>query len=461
MLIVAADAALRASLGSLLTDAGWTVDTVDDGEQGVIAALAHPPDGVVSELWMPGLSGLQLCQLLRADVTTADVPVVLVGTAADRRSRFWGQRAGAHAFVDTGDLDAVVRVLAGISPRAYDGAPAEPALRPSSIPGRLSVLLDRALFDAVVAGELRALAFAGAEVTALFHGLTRLLADLLEYQWLALDLRETHRRRVYIHQHSTVVGLADGVSTALALAPETLQPFLVADGLPSTDDVHGVPVMNVVSLSDRTLGTLWVAPARRALHPDEQTILALTARELALPLHAVALLEESQRLAATDALTGLANRRHAAEVLTRELARCSRYSHPLMIALIDVDFFKRVNDSHGHVVGDRALCHVADVLRSALRETDLIARWGGEEFLVLLPNTSKAGSRVAAERLRAAVARSPLSLGEGKTLPLSVSIGLAGCNGQGLDGLLDEADRALYRAKDLGRNRVEAADGDA
>ncbi len=460
VLIVDDSPALRNIVAGYLQARGWQVETAEDGEQGAIAALASPPDVVVSDLWMPGLSGVQLCQLLRGDRATAAVPVVLVTATGDRRSRFWGQRAGAHAFLDRADLGELARVLDQLQPpdaphrEVPDGSV---DIRRSSIPRRLSTLLDRALFDAVVAGELRALASAGSDVEALFAGLTRLLSDLVDYGWLALALRRGDRHRVYVHQHADAgEAPAPGVLAALGLSPgRTVEARVVTDTLPSSAASTGQAVVHPIALSGGDLGTLALAPARRAFSRDEEQVIALAAREVALPVHAVALLEESRRLAATDPLTGLANRRQGTETLAREVLRYDRYQNTLVVALLDVDHFKQVNDAHGHAAGDRALCHVADVLRAGLRTCDLVARWGGEEFLVVLPDTSRVGARVAAERLRAAVARASFTVDGVGAVRLTVSVGLAACAGQGMDRLLDEADRALYRAKARGRNRVE------
>jgi diguanylate cyclase (GGDEF)-like protein len=212
-----------------------------------------------------------------------------------------------------------------------------------------------------------------------------------------------------------------------------------------------------VQILGHRLGIVATQITERIAAPHESGVVALVAGEIALPIRTVALLEESKRLAATDVLTGLANRRHGSDTLARELARAERYRHGFCVALVDIDHFKRVNDTLGHSVGDRVLAHVARVLRQAVRKSDLVARWGGEEFLLLLTSTPTGGARFAAERIRAAVAASPFIDGDGNKLEITISIGVAMCQGQNADALIDAADRALYRAKSAGRNRVEVA----
>ena len=162
-----------------------------------------------------------------------------------------------------------------------------------------------------------------------------------------------------------------------------------------------------------------------------------------------------EQLATTDPLTGLANRRRLFELLEYEMARQRRTPRALSLLLIDIDHFKRVNDSWGHNAGDRVLLGLAKVLLSGLRQADLTARYGGEEFLVVLPDTNAAGALAVAELIRQRVAASQLSLAEGQTLQLTVSIGAATLQGEeSIASLIDRADRALYQAKHQGRNRV-------
>jgi diguanylate cyclase (GGDEF)-like protein len=161
-----------------------------------------------------------------------------------------------------------------------------------------------------------------------------------------------------------------------------------------------------------------------------------------------------ERLATTDALTGLWNRRKFNEVVEAEIARARRYSHPLSLCLLDVDHFKRVNDTCGHDAGDVVLRELAAVMRAELRAVDGLARWGGEEFVFLSPDTPLPGGRDVAERVRQSTARHVFpAVGR-----VTVSIGVTEySSGDTLDVLISRADAALYRAKESGRDRVEVA----
>lgn len=165
-------------------------------------------------------------------------------------------------------------------------------------------------------------------------------------------------------------------------------------------------------------------------------------------------LREVERLASTDRLTGLWNRLHVERVAAAEMERATRYRHSTSLLLFDIDHFKRVNDRFGHRAGDETLVGLASVMRRRLRDSDLAARWGGEEFLVLMPNTGLADATLAADKLRRQVA-AELATPDGQ--PVTISIGVAEWRGDGesLDAWIVRADRVLYLAKENGRNRVE------
>jgi diguanylate cyclase (GGDEF)-like protein len=163
-------------------------------------------------------------------------------------------------------------------------------------------------------------------------------------------------------------------------------------------------------------------------------------------------------LSSRDALTGLANRRHFESVLTRELDRVARAGEPALLLMIDIDHFKRVNDTHGHGAGDLVLKAVAESLLHCVRPMDTVARIGGEEFAVALPNCPPAFGPMVAERMRSRIERTPIAIGPGASIGVTVSLGGAFAPQWVRSNLtlwLERADKQLYRAKSNGRNRAE------
>jgi diguanylate cyclase (GGDEF)-like protein len=190
-------------------------------------------------------------------------------------------------------------------------------------------------------------------------------------------------------------------------------------------------------------------------------LLAISVWALRAHLDALAQREHLHQLATTDALTGIANRHHLLEVAAREFSRAQRYEHPLSVLMIDIDRFKSINDRWGHATGDRVIQEMARLMQDVARDPDVSGRLGGEEFVVVLPETDLHGAQVVAERLRRAVeASEQVSADTGGALRFTVSIGVATLDvaDTSFQAALERADAALYQAKTGGRNRVVAAE---
>jgi diguanylate cyclase (GGDEF)-like protein len=184
------------------------------------------------------------------------------------------------------------------------------------------------------------------------------------------------------------------------------------------------------------------------------------AAQAALAIANARLYQQTLELSFTDALTGVPNRRQLFLRLENELSRSLRFADPLSLLMIDLDLFKRINDAHGHTIGDGVLRGVALALRRNVRKIDIVARYGGEEFCVVLPRVAKAEAVEVAEKLRRAVAATAVPGPEGHPpLSVTISVGVAtlGVDAQDIAGLIEKADSALYDAKHLGRDRVAMA----
>jgi two-component system cell cycle response regulator len=170
--------------------------------------------------------------------------------------------------------------------------------------------------------------------------------------------------------------------------------------------------------------------------------------------------EELDLVSRTDALTGLRNRRHVEEYLTKLVSLARRNVEPIAVLIVDIDHFKSVNDGHGHDAGDAVLREVAGRMVDSVRLEDMVGRWGGEEFLVVLPNTAAQGAAELAERLRQVVAGEPCPLPDGGAVPVTISLGCAASVIDDAATLARSADAAMYEAKESGRNRVVVAASD-
>ena len=268
-----------------------------------------------------------------------------------------------------------------------------------------------------------------------------------------------------------------GVSPGFEVAPDALVASAAQGGLPLVmEHASGIRRGSLFGPGERFggAGSIAVVPIGRndmligclvICAPDEGSITDEEARNVGLlgAIAATALeivweIEEVNRRAETDALTGLANRRRFDESLQRELSHSDRFGHPVSLVLVDIDHFKKVNDSHGHEAGDAVLRAVARMLADGVRGVDLCARFGGEEMAILLPQTTAAGAFELADRLRRRIAGRPIRHNE-NDISVTASFGVASYP-EGVrvrDGLFQAADAALYDAKHDGRNCVKLA----
>ena len=214
----------------------------------------------------------------------------------------------------------------------------------------------------------------------------------------------------------------------------------------------------LIATSDRTAGVLVLYRAEPAFSEGDAWMLSVVARQISLLLDGIRTRENISRLAETDDLTGVWNRRHLRRVLNQEIERARTFGIPLSILVYDIDDFKQINDGFGHAIGDVVLSELCGAVQNTLRPTDVHSRQGGDEFVVLLPHTDLAGARAVAERLLAQVNRLRIAADEEGSIQCSISVGLAELNRESetAESLLRRADEVLYRSKRSGKNRYTA-----
>jgi two-component system cell cycle response regulator len=440
---------LAARLGSL----EFEVDVARDATSGAEMALASPPAAVIADLWMSGISGVQLCRLLRAEPATAHVPVVLRSGIDDPRSRFWAEQAGAAALVPKGRMGDLARALRNVTEKTSsdDGFFMHLGGGSLDIHNRIAQHLDAALFESVIAAEVRALG-SQCSFDRLFDALTQLASRLMAYRWLALST--VSPGRLAIHSHPLAAGtIAAEVSSALGVAAST--PTLHIEDEDALQSVAGQRLhIGDITFGPLLLGRIAIAGPDAPYDHGLPDLVALLGRELGAPIRMATLVEEAQRLATTDSLTGLLNRRAFGAALTAELARAERSGAMFSVLLFDLDHFKSINDRFGHAAGDAVLTTVGKLLPQTVRAYDKVARWGGEEFAVLLPATNAEDAATVGERVRDEMSRAIVECDD-QRLSFTTSVGVAtATRGESFESVLERADRGLYSAKAAGRNLV-------
>lgn len=445
-----------------LAAACYSVDQAENGAAALKAARETKPDLILLDVMMPDMSGLEVCRALKADPTTADIPVVLITALPDRDAKMEGLEAGADDFltkpVEEVTLLARVRSLL----RARDNVRelqaredtvsafgfAEPAtefqgkVQPGRValvaPGPKGAVLWKTAIDDRIGGNVRIIPREVALSETATDG-----ADAPDIFVISVDLGQRNeglrllsdlRSRPGTRHAATIMILPEGDSERAAIALD----------LGANDVLHD-------PFDAKELAIRISAQLERKRHSDRMRAGVRAGLEAAI----------------TDPLTGLYNRRYALHRMEQILAKSGAVPGAgTAVMLIDLDFFKNVNDTYGHAAGDAVLKQVAQRLASQLRTRDLLARIGGEEFLVVLADTDIARAAECAERLRETIASKGFDIGKG-SLPLrmTASVGLA------LPGplagtatpemLIHQADTALYGAKAHGRDRVTQVSMDA
>jgi diguanylate cyclase (GGDEF)-like protein len=415
--------------------------------------LEQPPIAVVADLHMPSISGVQLCRLLRAETGTAAVPVILRGPEG-RFHQFWAEQAGAAAYVAKGRMGELVRALR----RAVDLAPKGDndffvlsSTDGLDIKDRIATHLDAALFESVIAAEVRRLGTAES-FDRLVDLLSQFVSRVTNYRWMAV-LR-TSPLRLGIHANPDTFALALTQARAAFGVSENVEVLSIQDEDAFPTQEAPLTSARPIMFSEHCVGQFALAPCLPG-QPNDSVIARTIADELGGAVRMASLVEESRQMATTDSLTVLLNRRAFLARAGDELKRSQRYGDNLSVILLDVDHFKRINDQRGHAAGDHVLVEVAKLLSGSVRGCDVVARWGGEEFVIALPSTPPKNALILAERLRCRLEAHPIVDHDGTPIPVTASFGLAAqAASDNLQSLIDRADRAMYGAKSSGRNRV-------
>lgn len=442
-------------LAAKLTREYFDVVTANSGPEALERIHAQHPDIVLLDVMMPGMDGFEVCEKIRADPATMHIPVVMVTALSDASDRVRGLEAGADDFLTkpVNDVALFARVRSLV---------------------RLKMMTDEWRLRESTSGQLGMLVS-----TDSVHTQTAEAARVLVVEDSAIDLdkiTETLARdRDVVTDTDTCAG---GLELALAEEFELIVISLTLmreDGLRlcsqlrSHEKTRQIPILLLADETDmdRVAKGLELGANDYLIKPiDRNELLARTRTQVRRKRYQDKLranYEASLSMALTDSLTGLFNRRYLSAHLPRLLDRSGGNNKPVSALLFDIDHFKVVNDTWGHGVGDEVLKEVAQRASRNLRNFDLVARLGGEEFVVIMPDTDGNQAMAVAERLRRRIAEEPFSVSApvGK-IDITISIGVAladwtlDADGkpESGDALLRRADTALYQAKRSGRNRV-------
>jgi two-component system cell cycle response regulator len=434
-------------LEAKLTADYYDVLTATDGVTGLAIAASELPDIILLDVMMPGMDGFQVCRRLKEDPDTRHIPVVLVTALDGRADRIAGLDAGADEFltkpIEDIMLFARVRSLT-----------------------RLKVVLDE-LRERENSGR-RVGVIGGVSIRQAGSGGRVLIVDDNQRQAerLAAELAVEHRPVIESDldkAHLTARGPVDLV--ILNTTSRGFDGLRFAAQVRSHEATRNLPILALIDPDDksRAIKALDIGVNDVLARPiDPEELAARVRTQIKRKRYTDLLrsnLDQSLEAAVTDPLTGLHNRRYMTSQLDALVARAVHDGRPVSALLLDIDHFKKINDSFGHDAGDEVLREFAVRLASNVRAVDLPCRYGGEEFVVVMPETSLDDAERIAERIRMHVSGAPFRVSGGKeVLSVTISIGVAATSGANdtPDHLLKRADEALYEAKASGRNRVIA-----
>ncbi len=430
-------------LEAKLSSEYFDVLSASSGSAALEIADAELPDVILLDVMMPRMDGFEVCRRLKANPRTADLPVVMVTALSDAANRLRGLEAGADDFltkpVNDIALFARVRSLA-----------------------RLKRMMEEWRLRDEICGR-----FGGSQSVAEEGGPARVLI-VEEDAFAAARMSET----LALAHRVTVVGSCTEAQSRLDDETELIIASLTTpDGDPlrlvsqcrGNELFRQLPILLIAAERDlpRLAKGLDLGANDYLIRPvDRNELLARTNTQIRRKRLQDRLNDNYQRslsLALTDELTGLYNRRYLLAHLDELVARVSRDGLDAAVLLVDIDHFKQVNDTYGHAAGDDVLRELAARATNTVRSVDLVARLGGEEFVVVMPETGPAIALAVGERLRLAIANEPFTIrASDERLPITVSIGITSAiaGSDDRDRLLKRADDALYCAKAKGRNRV-------
>jgi two-component system cell cycle response regulator len=466
----------RAILARTLRHAGFEVLEARDGAEGALKALRERPTVVVTDLEMPTMDGFPLLRLLKADPLSSHIPVLILTSHGEAASRFWSLRTGADAYL-TKDyrpqqlVTTVARLVAAseaAGPRAQAAVEENgDSLGPLDVLARVARQLDASLLQATLINSLLERGMAASDFHEASRAALEILGQVMDARCLAVAIAEAEAVTIEtlllepIRQRD-VDALRDLVVSQLEVPAGRPIEIQVEGPIGENHEGPALDLEQAVSLQlavREAQGLLTMVPRdRERFSRAASGLVHALAGHLTLILDNARLSQRLHEMSTRDGLTRQLNHRAIYERLTEELERARRYRYPLSVVLCDMDHFKEVNDTYGHLAGDAVLREGAAVLRSSLRSGDLLGRYGGEEFLAVLPQIDLEAARAAAERLRVGLEGLPVPLPTVPDVRITASFGVASLDELGATAtsslLVSLADRRLYEAKAAGRNCV-------
>lgn len=458
--------------------AGFETETAKDGSEGYCRVFETAPDIILSDIMMPNLNGYQLCRLLKNDPKTQQIPIILLTVLDKKIDKFWGNKSGANKFISKSkniiEIEKAVKELIQNNPVSdeYKQELITSTISEEAIQNQINDILDELLMNSTFLNEFRDLGEFISHETVLIEKTFELLSSFVDYNIAGLffnnpDKNEKNILYIDISKNSVSSFVLEKIKRDFFAKMPNLAEFsirefghnIVRESVENSEIILNIEkfksfqILPLIS-DERLIGGICFYNKDECDYEKFKFYKTMVS-ELLLMLKMKYLYSESEHLSVTDGLTGLYNRRHFEYNLEREFLRVKRYPTDLSLAMIDIDHFKNINDTFGHQFGDHVLREISNLIFESFRKTDMIYRYGGEELVIILPETSAEGAIIPLERFRIKVEQHKFVYNNQET-NVTISIGI-GCNLKEMESqkeLVEHADKALYKAKQNGRNKV-------
>ncbi|MDX1764222.1 MAG: diguanylate cyclase [bacterium] len=467
ILVVDDDRGIRETLKTILANNGYTVDEAADGVEGLKRVNLKSPDLVILDQMMPKLDGIKVCRAIKEDRDLCNIPILMTSSKNRKEDIILGLESGANDYVvkpfDENELLARVQALLNSS--------------------RLIKEMEREKKDLLAILDISNSITSSLDSREVLFSIVQKISEIIKVSRCSIVRIDAHEPKGYVvasNEDARIYNLPIDLSKypEVQKVLETRQVVVINDTQqdPIVEsvrnkleeiDVQALLVLPVI-MKQNVIGTILLRTARRGRPFDSREIqfCQIVANASANALINAALYEsvelaniQLEKLATTDGLTEIFNHRYFYKRLDEEFNRSQRYNNPLSAIMIDVDNFKEINDTYGHRTGDLVLKELARNLKNSMRKSDIVARYGGDEFIILLPQTDSAGARAEAARVIRRISDSAFGSMNGSRILISCGIATAPHDEiKKADDLVLVADRDLYANKAVRKKSLTAAE---
>lgn len=449
---------------------GFDVVTAKNGVEGFVQVYREAPDVIISDVLMPHLGGFQLCRLLKSNKTTKEIPFIMLTVLDKNIDKFWANQSGADVFLKK---DNEMSIIVNTAKEMAEKRPVSNAIKEElasydieedEIISQINKILDEELMKTTVTNKFREINDYTKDDKQIAEKIFKILSSIIEYDLACIYFNspdEAVSKKLIFDEEQVEVNkdIMRSIwrqtlsSDILDAGCEKIENSNKLEKIDSIDDLVSKKEFDFY-YEDILIGKLCFY-SRENVKWHKMRFMQTIKDEIDLFLRLKYLYAKTRFLSITDELTKLYTRRHMQSVLSQEFERARRYGTVLTACMIDIDDFKKINDTYGHLAGDYILKEISKIFVNTLRKTDFVYRYGGEEICVLMPETPLENAAIPIERIRKTIENRNFVF-EDMKIKVTISAGISTYKKETRNAqeLIEKADVALYQAKRTGKNKI-------